>query len=567
MPELKDSELLQKWKDRLRSGIKYQFKYGKPASWEMYEKRLRCDWDDKGDIIPVNLIHAFGKAIIPKVYARNPRVTLRPNNPQIPYVKLKAAETTVNWYIRKLSTKQEMKKMVADNYSNGVGICFFGYDGQYGYKPDHASPLLEGSGTTDRFASDMNYIEYNKNIFPGAPWMLRERPLDTIVPYGAVSLSTTPWIAHRSIRLVSDVKLDERYLPNRNQIKANRQVETEGAYSDPIYREMMEEEEYVEIWEIRDYRTRKIYTLSFDHPKFLVNEVDELQFNDLPAAEMIFNQDSTSFWGIPDTRIIMPQQDEMNEIRTQARAHRAAATIKALTTVGALTPEAKKKFLSGEVMPIVETTVDDVRKAVMLLQPHVPMDFGILSTQVLQDVREMLGIGQNQQSQFTSGRKTATEASIVQAASELRIDERRDVASDLLVIIARKILQMVSTFQATSEGVIPILSPTGVTKWASYQARDLIDDYDYVINPDECLPYNLQVRKQNAQELYAIGRQDPLFNPLELATFLLEQYPEANPDRLLNQPGWGNNQEQAMPGNALGQQIQSEMKWRSNANV
>jgi len=49
----------------------------------------------------------------------------------------------------------------------------------------------------------------------------------------------------------------------------------------------------------------------------------------------------------------------------------------------------------------------------------------------------------------------------------------------------------------------------------------------------------MQVRKQNAMELFQLGRADPLFNPLELVTFLLEQYPEANPDRLLNQPGWG----------------------------
>ena len=565
---MNDNDLLQKWKDRLKKGIKYQFKYGKPQSWEIYEKRLRCDWEDKGDIIPVNLIHAFGKAIIPKVYARNPRVTLRPNNPQIPYVKLKAAETTVNWYIRKLSIKQEMKKMVADNYVNGNGVCFFGYDGEYGYKPEHASPLLEGQGTTDRFASDMNYIEYNKNIFPGAPWMLRERPLNFIVPFGATSISTTPWIAHRSIRLVADVKLDERYLPNRKQIKANRQIETEGSYSDPIYKEMMDDEEYVEIWEIRDYRTRRIYTFSMEHDKFLVNEVDELQFNDLPAAEMIFNQDPTSFWGIPDARIIMPQQDEMNEIRTQARAHRAAATIKAITVMNALSPESKKKFLSGEVMPIVEVNTDDVRKAVLLLQPHVPMDFGILSTQVVQDVREMIGMGPNQASTYSPGRKTATEANIVQVASELRIDERRDVASDVLVQVAKKILQMVSTFQATSEGTIPILSPTGVTKWATYQARDLIDDYDYIVNPDECLPYNMQVRKQNAMELFQLGRQDPLFNPLELVTFLLEQYPEANPDRLLNQPGWGNNMEQPMPGAALGNQIQKEMAGgKKGANI
>ena len=564
---MKDEELLGKWKDRLRSGIKYQFKYGRPASWAEYERRARCDWEDKGDIIPVNLIHAFSKAIIPKVYARNPRVTLRPNNNRIPYVKLKAAETTVNWYIRKLTIKGEMKKMVADNFYNGNGICFFGYDGQYGYKPEHATPLLEGMGTTDRFAADMNYIEYNKNIFPGSPWMLRERPLDVVVPFGATSISTAPWIAHRSIRLVSDVKLDERYLPNRKQIKANRQVETEGAYSDPIYKEMMEEDEYVELWEIRDYKTRQIFVISFDHPNFLVKEVDELQFNDLPASEMIFNSDSASFWGIPDARIIMPQQDELNEIRTQARAHRAAATIKALVKMGALKPEDKKKFLSGEVMPIVEVNVDNIKDAVLLLQPHVPMDFGILSQQIFQDVREMLGMGPNQLSQYTSGRKTATEATIVQVASELRIDERRDVAADLLVQIAKKILQMVSTFQATDEGTIPITSPSGRTKWAIYQGRDLIDDYDYIVNPDECLPYNLQVRKQNAQELYAIGRQDPLFNPLELVTFLLEQYPEANPDRLLNQSGWGNNVEQAMPGNALGQQINKEMGGRKSANV
>ena len=564
---LNDKDLLAKWKDRIRSGIKYQKKYGNPASWAIYEKRARCDWDDKGDIIPVNLIHAFSKAIIPKVYARNPRVTLRANNPQIPYIKLKAAETTVNWYIRKLNIKGEMKKMVADNFYNGNGICFFGYDGEFGYRPDHASPLLEGQGTTDRFAADMNYIEYNKNIFPGSPWMLRERPLDTIVPFGASSISTTPWIAHRAIRLVSDVKLDERFLPNRKDIKANRQIETEGNYSDPIYKEMMDEDEYVETWEIRDYKTRMIYVISFSHDKFLVREIDELQFNDLPAAEMIFNADSVSFWGIPDARIIMPQQDELNEIRTQARSHRAAATIKAIVPIGALSPEAKKKFLSGEVMPIIEVGIDDVKKSVLLLQPHVPMDFGILSQQIMQDVREMIGMGPNQAATYSPGRKTATEATIVQVASELRIDERRDVASDLLVQIAKKILQMVSTFQATDEGTIPIISPTGQTKWATYQGRDLIDDYDYIVNPDECLPYNMQVRKQNAQELYAIGREDPLFNPLELATFLLEQYPEANPDRLLNQPGWGNNQEQAMPGAALGRQIQQETKGGTSANV
>lgn len=565
---LNDNDLLQKWKDRIKKGIKYQNKYGKPESWAIYEKRLRCDWEDKGDIIPVNLIHAFGKAIIPKVYARNPRITLRPNNPQIPWVKLKAAETTVNWYIRKLNIKGEMKNMVADNYSNGNGICFFGYDGEFGYKPDHASPLLEGSGTTDRFASDMNYIEYNKNIFPGSPWMLRERPLDTIVPFGATSISTAPWIAHRAIRLVSDAKLDGRYLPNRKDIKANRQIESEGSYSDPIYKEMMDDDEYVELWEIRDYKTRMIYVISFDHDKFLVREIDELQFNDLPAAEMIFNRDPVSFWGIPDARIIMPQQDELNEIRTQARAHRAAATIKAITIQGSMSPEDKKKFLSGVVMPIVEITgVSNIRDAILLLQPHVPMDFGVLSTQVVQDVREMIGMGPNQAATYSPGRKTATEASIVQVASELRIDERRDVAADLLVQIAKKILQMVSAFQATSEGIIPITAPSGATKWATYQARDLIDDYDYIVNPDECLPYNMQIRKANAQELYAVGRQDPLFNQLELVTHLLEQYPEANPDRLLNTAGWGNNEEQPLPGNVLGQQINKEMAGGKGANV
>jgi hypothetical protein len=555
-----DEELLQKWKERIAKGIKYQSKYGRPDSWAIYERRMRCDWEDRGDIIPVNLLHAFNRSMVPKIYARNPRITLRPNNPQIPYEKLKAAETTVNWYIRKLTVKGEMKKMVADNYGNGVGVLFFGYDGQYGYKPDHSSPLLEGQGTTDRFASDMNYIEYNKNIFPGAPWALRERPLDVVVPFGTTSISAAPWIAHRAIRLVDDAKRDERYLPNRKDLKANRQIECEGAHSDDIYKEMMDDDEYIELWEIRDYKTRKIYVISIDHPKFLVNEIDNLQFNDLPAAEMIFNPDSNSFWGIPDARIIMPQQDEINEIRTQARAHRCAATIKAITIQGAMSPEDKKKFLSGVVMPIVEITgVTNIKDAIMLLQPHVPMEFGPLSEQVVRDVREMIGLGPNQAGEFAPGRKTATEARIVQTASELRIDERRDIAADLLVRIAKKILEMISAFQATSEGVIPITSPLGQTKWAIYQGRDLIDDYDYVVNPDECLPYNMQMRMKNAQELYAVGRQDPLFNPLELATFLLEQYPEANPDRLLNAPGWGNNKEQAMPGAMLGKQIRKEM--------
>jgi hypothetical protein len=329
---------------------------------------------------------------------------------------------------------------------------------------------------------------------------------------------------------------------------------------------LTEKEEWVELYEIRDLRTRKVFVITMDHDKFLREDTDDLQVEGLPFFSLIFNESNVGFWGISDCQIIEPQQLEMNEIRTQAQAHRKIALVKALVRRGIMTEAEKQKFLSTNVLPVIEfDTDDDIRSAITLMTPHVPPDLQVMSLQIMQDCMEMLGSSRNQRGDYMTGRRTATEAQIVQLAAQIRIMERRDAAADLYTQICRKYMQYIFTFWRDKSKVIDIIGADGVKHWVQYTGAAIKGEYSIRVDPDDTLPVTYETRRMEAKELYAMTLQDPTVNRAEMSRQLFSQYEWIDPDMLLEpRPGWGNNPEQAMPIDALQRKL---TQGAANANI
>lgn len=574
MPETKE-ELLISWKDKIKLGILYQSHYGHTERWALYERYFEGDWPQ--DILPVNLIFAFGKSLVPNIYSRNPRAIMTSLQPG-KYLHAKTVEKLINWLTYETCVKKQMKRMCLDSYLYGTAVGKCGYDSEYGFDTSKSVPIIPGQGTLTGFGQEEENIEYRVNVKPGMPWFLRNRAIDFIMPYGYLDIECAPWCATRVMRPLEDVMSDKKYT-NKGGLKggkgfvsrklnATRITDVEGSVPDKMLDTLCEKEEWVELYEIRDFRTHKVYVITMDHDKFLREDTDDLQIEGLPYFSLIFNESNFGFWGISDCQIIEPQQLEMNELRTQAQAHRKIALIKALIRRGVMSEAEKQKFLSSDIMPLIEldgVESEAIANAILMLTPHIPPDFAPMSLQIMQDCMEMLGSSRNQRGDYMTGRRTATEAQIVQLASQIRLMERRDAAADLYTNICRKFMQYVFTFWRDKSKVIDIVGVDGARYWVQYTGAAIKGEYNIRVDPDDSLPTTFETRRMEAKELYTMTSQDPVFNPFERARQLLQQYEWIDPDvLLLPRPGWGNNPEQPMPIDALQKTLQ---QGAGNANI
>ena len=158
---------------------------------------------------------------------------------------------------------------------------------------------------------------------------------------------------------------------------------------------------------------------------------------------------------------------------------------------------------------------------------------------VMQDVREIVGFGRNQFGEYKPGSSdtTATEAQIVQAASEIRVDERRDLTADLLTAVFEQVHNVIFRHW-TQEQVIDIAGPLGLPIWMKFTGPMLnAGSYEVKIDPDSAVPETKQYREQKATQFYQMAASNPLIDPYKLTSFWLhEHYGVAFDDMLRGVP-------------------------------
>lgn len=544
------------WLEQIRAGEIYRKRAASQERWPLWRAMYRGDWDSR--TMPVNLYFVLIRTIIPRVYFRNPSVSVSPGGPGMDNVVFsQVLERTVNKLIRQMGLKKEIKRIVQQAVMFGTGIPKVGF-GAFN------APTPQLGKLDQSLTKGGDRVEYRKNVFARRPWFAGIHPGNFVVPAGLDVFDNARWTAERIERPLEDVKTDPRFEGAKNL--------TAGRFSNELRPNdnaatAHSKVPMVDLYEVRDSKKGNVFVLAAgqkDEKKStarattIFNAPDDLQYNGFPSFPVVFNEDDERFWGIPDSKILEPYQREINEIRTQMMKHRRMAIAKVFAEKGAISEDEMSKMLSEHVAAVVETK-GDPRNLMFSQVSHMPPELMPMAREIMNDVRESIGFSRNSAGEYSapSGRHTATEATIVRMASEIRVDERRDMIADMLVQAIECIIWILFQFW-TSEDVVEMVGPGGVNIWVRYSGNILKQGtYNVRVDPDSSVPETRALREAKAKEVYNFLKTNPLIDPVKLTQYLLHELHGTQFDDMMRMlPGMGNG---PRPGQSMGMQDYSQM--------
>lgn len=506
------------WLDQARQGIEWRDKITHRKRWDDWRRYYRGEFPS--GVLPVNLYFRMLRSIVPQVYFRNPSISViatKPGLEQQLFAQL--IERIDNKLIRTMGVKQAMKRMVQTTWMFGTGAVKLGYGAEF-----TPSPEVFNTEAPEHVQSSMTrYVEYNSQVAANMPWLMSVHTENLIVPKYLSAYEDTPWVGMWVKRPIDDIQSDPR-LKNTSNLKSS----TGRGISALRETRTKEGSDDVDLIEIRDRRTRKVLILApFATDRVLYFGDDELQNNNRPNIYPItFNPDEEYFWGVPDSYILEPQQHEINEIRTLIMRHRRISMLKLLYKKGAIDNSELEKLLNGDVMAAIQITgelsdIDTVELG------SIPESLFAADQQIQQEVRDVMGFSRNQSGEYQSNKShnapTAAEARIVQAASGIRVDERRDTLADVLVDVFEDTNQLIF-HRWSDEQVVQVMGPDGIPLWVQFKPNMLqAAKYELAIEPDSTIPETKDVRQQKAMQVYGVLKDNPLIDPQLLTKYLLRE--------------------------------------------
>lgn len=512
------------WSAQVRAAIKYRRDNTMESEWSRWRGYYRGKWPTSyPNYMPVNLFFRMLRTVVPRVYFRNPAVTVRslkPGADQLAFAEL--IERTDNKLIRTMGIKTQMKRLIQNAWMYGTGCGKRGFGQQFDPK---LSPLAHGSAMPGR--SGLR-VEYNSFIQENMPWFLEHQTDQVILPYGTRYPQEARWVGFQYRRSVDELRDDPRFRHVKDWPAEN--LHSRRPDQDPVAK--------VELYEIHDRAAERVFVFSpnaSDKNRILLDGDDPMQVNGrMPAYFLVFNPDPDVCWGVPDSVILEPQQIELNEIRTQQMRHRRLTLIKLLYKKNAISLPSLEKLLNGD--PVVGVEIDGDLSDIDTMQiSDIPPGLRAQAIEVLNDVREGMGFSRNQFGNYAEGSadRTATESRIIQEASEIRVDERRDTVADLLITLLEDTNVDICD-RWRDDQVVQVMGPEGYPLWVAFKPQMLrAARYELSIDPDSAIPETRDVRKQDAAQIYSLIKDNPLIDPVLLTRTTLRKFTGVEYDDML----------------------------------
>lgn len=507
------------WRRQLAQGIDYRKRMALQAKWSTWKNYYRGNWPP--GVMPVNLFYKMVRTVVPRLYFRNPSISIQATKPGMEQqVFAQLIERIDNKLIKTMGVKGQMKKMIHNTWFYGTSAGKLGWGAEFTPTPDE----FETEAPGEMGVKFNRKVEWNQLVQPNMPWFLSVHTKNLIVPNRLESFEDTPWVAMRITRDVSDVKADPRFENTKN-------LRGMSTGLDAIPRDANMRKDEVEIFEIRDMRTGKVIVLpAYGCDDIMFYEDDLMQVNSRPNIyPLVFNPDDECFWGVPDSIILEPHQHELNEIRTLQMKHRRISILKILYKSGAIDDGEFEKLLNGDVGVGVRINKDFELSDVDSFQVGHAPDTLMMADQVVQaDVREVSGFSRNAAGEFASGQKshsapTALETSIVNAASEIRVDERKDGAADVLVSVFED-TNVLCFSKWADDQVQMVMGPESKPYWVAFKPAMLrAARYEMNIDPDTTVPETKDMRRQRADMVYERAKTNPLIDPNALTKWYLRE--------------------------------------------
>jgi hypothetical protein len=521
----------QDWLDEIEDGLEYRRRFGLEDKWAELEAIYYNVHESMMNDGP-NIFLSQGDAMLSQLTVPTARIRVKPTT-QEEVSKAPLVETLDNKLLSEGELPQEIDTAALHCYLFGRGIIKHGYDSEWGYTPglDMGGQLQMGATLTQLNKKGDRRIEYDSTIYPGSPWSRAVLPHDFVVPWGTKELESAPWVVHRVVRHIDDLRADRKYTIPRD-LKPHLSMEDfVNSYRTPQAKKLgrgsthsgQNEATHVEFFEIHDRSTGKIMVVTWDCDKFLRKEDNALQIeNRLPFSSMSFTPRTRSFWTTPDAYYLYYIQNELSDTAVQRTKQRRISTLKFMFDENVIDEEELQKALSPEVGIGIKVngSAGDMSKALQPLTYAPNQQLAVEEDLLRANAREQLGMSRNQLGEYTGGRKTAREVGTVDRASQLRMSRRGLAVKRLYQDSIRTTNNIIFSYW-TLPRYVDILGEANARKWVQINGPALRGRYNYDIEfVDEA---ELNERKLMALQLYGQLAKDPGVDPVALREWLSGQ--------------------------------------------
>lgn len=419
------------------------------AGWKRFIDEYKNDWGFlqgkvKIPIIPINLIYAYVKTEIARLYFRDPWITVNPKRME-DIGASQIAEQIVNYVWGELNLKQEIKKTLLEAIVVGHSYIKVGYVAEFGtVESQPGEPEKRGPGRPKKDKVDevmtSEYIK-SENVFAyHVPYTdVLFDPSATFPP-----THSARWMAHKITKPLRAIKESGIYRHTdmlKTSAPADMSSDDHGTFKEKGA-DGSQDVKSATLWEIYDLDHMKIYTVSPGCDYYL-NEIDypEHLSGGLPFSMLAFNPIPGETYPLSDVAAQEGLAIEMTKIVAIWINHLKRHNRQIIVEPDLFTPDEKNKFMDGNDGSIIEANGPIADKYYVPQYPPVQSD----SYQIYNEIYKLHQIVSGQTPADQGGQakvptRTLGELRLQLGGGHARADEKVDVLEDFIAEIARKLL-------------------------------------------------------------------------------------------------------------------------------
>ena len=439
---------VESWIATIQKTEKNQEDVGNKAGWKRYIEEYKNEWGflQKSvsiPIIPINLVYAYTKTEIARLYFRDPWITINPKRVE-DIGAAQIAEQIVNYTWSELALKQEIKKVLLEAILVGHSYVKVGYAAEFGTV--ESQPTVEpkrGPGRPHKKVHEIETTEYIKseNVFAyHVPYK------DIIFDPSATFPAThnARWMAHKIVKPLRAVKNAGIY-NHTEDLKTSSKGDDEKMGYDTSGNNTKKHDHDVKsvtLYEIYDLDNMKIRTISPGCPYYL-NEIDYPEYlsGGFPFSMLAFNPVPGEAFPMSDVAAQEGLAIEMTKIVAIWINHLKRHNRQILIEPDLFTDEELDKFKDGNDGAIIKANGPIADKYFIPQYPAVAAD----SYQIYNEAYKLYQVvsGQtptDQGGQAKAPTRTLGELRMQMTGGHARADEKVDVLEDFIAEVARKLL-------------------------------------------------------------------------------------------------------------------------------
>jgi len=554
---------VQDWFDEIDTGLDYRRQFGIEDKWHDLEA-LYYNVHKSQKISAPNIMYSHGDTLLSELSVPVPYMMVEPTQPQS-VDTAPILESIDNQLLWDVEIPEQFELAYLHTFLWGAGFLKLGYDSEWGFNPayDIGANTVTMGMTSTMYDKQGKSLEFN-TFQPGNVWTMASPPHDWVFPWGTIDVNKCPWYFHRVVRHIEDIKKDVKYSNKRNLQPTMSMEDFVNSYKSKLQPWKVGEvvrqtgtskkREFCELWEGHNMHSGRVVAVASGHDRFLRNDPDYLQTESgPPLVHLSFVPRARALWVTPDAYYLLHHQAEEIDIAYQAMKQRRIGCLKFGYLDGAISPDELTKALGPDVGAGFKVKAGYSLKDA--LQPFQPGNNMLLNQEMEYNrryAREVMGFSRNRGGEFEGGRRTASEAMIVQQSGNTRMSRRHKAVQYAYVSLFKKINSIITRYWKTPR-VTSVLGNQGEKLFVRFVGQELRGKYRLRVDFSTEAGTTLQSRRQQALMLYSGLAQDPMVDQAALRQYLVHAY---NDPELMNVFKLGNSPQASRQVMAQGQPLQ-----------